>query len=104
MQKNQPVPCFNGKLKLVPLTQIELPPSNTRKQIDAAKLKNLTASIKRQGVLQPILVRQLSGTNGHTRYEIIAGERRFARRRKPDSVRFPRTSARWMRHRASAPT
>lgn len=77
MQKNQPVPCFNGKLKLVPLTQIELPPSNTRKQIDAAKLKNLTASIKQQGVLQPILVRQLSGTNGHTRYEIIAGERRF---------------------------
>ncbi len=71
------IAALTGKLKSIPLTQIELPANNTRKQIDAAKLKGLAASIKQKGVLQPILLRQLSGTNGHTRYEIIAGERRF---------------------------
>ena len=68
---------LTGKQKAVPLTQIELPTNNTRKQMNAAKFKGLVASVKEHGVLQPILVRQLSGTNGHTRYEIIAGERRF---------------------------
>lgn len=68
---------LTGKQKSVPLTQIELPAHNTRKQINAAKFKGLVASIKQHGVLQPILVRQLSGTNGHARYQIIAGERRF---------------------------
>lgn len=71
------IEALTGKQKSVPLTQIELPANNTRKQIDAAKLKGLAASIKQHGLLQPILVRQLSGTNGHTRYQIIAGERRF---------------------------
>ncbi len=66
-----------GKQKAVPLTQIELPPSNTRKYLDAAKLKELTISIKQQGVLSPILLRQVSGSNGHAQYQIIAGERRF---------------------------
>lgn len=71
------IAALTGKLKSIPLTQIELPAHNTRKEINAAKLKGLIASIKQQGVLLPILVRQLSGTNGHARYEIIAGERRF---------------------------
>ena len=66
-----------GKQKAVPLTQIELPTNNTRKHIDAAKLKELTASVKQDGVLQPILLRQVSGSNGHAHYQIVAGERRF---------------------------
>ena len=68
---------LTGKQKAVPLTQIELPANNTRKEINAAKFKGLVASIKQDGVLQPILLRPLSGSNGHTRYQIIAGERRF---------------------------
>ena len=41
--------------------------------MDQASLEELAASIKAQGVMQPILVRPLEGG----RYEIIAGERRW---------------------------
>jgi len=44
-----------------------------RSYMDEASLKDLAASIKAQGIMQPILVRQLAN-NG---YEIIAGERRW---------------------------
>ncbi len=44
-----------------------------RSQMDQASLDELAASIKVQGVIQPILVRQLKDGG----YEIIAGERRW---------------------------
>ncbi len=44
-----------------------------RSHMDEASLNDLAASIKAQGIMQPILVRQLAD-NG---YEIIAGERRW---------------------------
>ncbi|WP_185984194.1 ParB/RepB/Spo0J family partition protein [Aureimonas mangrovi] len=50
-------------------------PKNPRRQFTQADLDDLTASIKVHGVVQPILVRQLSG--GETGYEIVAGERRW---------------------------
>jgi ParB family transcriptional regulator, chromosome partitioning protein len=45
--------------------------------MDEGALNELAASIKSQGVMQPVLVRPVGGSNGSTRYEIIAGERRF---------------------------
>ncbi len=44
-----------------------------RSYMDPASLEELAASIKSQGVMQPILVRQLEDES----YEIIAGERRW---------------------------
>jgi ParB family chromosome partitioning protein len=44
-----------------------------RTSMDKASLAELAESIKARGVMQPVLVRQVSG--GH--YEIIAGERRW---------------------------
>jgi ParB family transcriptional regulator, chromosome partitioning protein len=44
-----------------------------RRTIDQAKLAELAESIKAQGVIQPIVVRDLGGR----RFEIIAGERRW---------------------------
>jgi ParB family chromosome partitioning protein len=44
-----------------------------RAEIEEAPLAELAASIKQQGLLQPLIVREVS--NG--RYEIIAGERRW---------------------------
>jgi ParB family transcriptional regulator, chromosome partitioning protein len=46
-----------------------------RRRFDDAALAELAASIKSQGIMQPIVVRKVDGTN--TRHEIIAGERRF---------------------------
>lgn len=44
-----------------------------RSQMDEVSLNDLASSIKAQGVMQPILVRQLADSS----YEIIAGERRW---------------------------
>jgi len=46
-----------------------------RKYFDSAALSELAVSIKNQGIIQPLLVRQLPGMP--QRYEIVAGERRW---------------------------
>ena len=40
-------------------------------------LENLADSIRAQGVVQPIVVRPISGKGSEQRYEIVAGERRW---------------------------
>lgn len=57
----------------VKLADITANPGQPRRRFDEGKLKELAASIKEQGVLQPILLRPV----GHGKYEIVAGERRF---------------------------
>src|SRR3989337_2904024 len=44
-----------------------------RSKMDEASLNDLASSIRAQGIMQPILVRQLADSS----YEIIAGERRW---------------------------
>tara|TARA_Y100001935_G_scaffold193296_1_gene161351 strand:- start:328 stop:1167 length:840 start_codon:yes stop_codon:yes gene_type:complete len=46
-----------------------------RKIFDEASLKDLISSIKERGMIQPIIVR--SANNDKTKFEIIAGERRW---------------------------
>jgi ParB family chromosome partitioning protein len=48
-----------------------------RTRMDEGALYELAESIKVQGVMQPILVRQLATGPNAGKYEIIAGERRF---------------------------
>jgi ParB family chromosome partitioning protein len=45
-----------------------------RTHMDSASLEELAASIRAQGLMQPILVRPVGGVD---RYEIVAGERRW---------------------------
>lgn len=56
----------------LPLSQIKPNKGQPRKKFDQQSLENLSDSIKKNGVLQPILVRK-KGAN----YEIVAGERRY---------------------------
>ena len=48
-----------------------------RTQMDSASLEELAASIRVQGLMQPILVRPIGDKSGDDRFEIIAGERRW---------------------------
>ena len=48
-----------------------------RTRMDEGALYELAESIKAQGILQPILVRQLARGENQGKYEIVAGERRF---------------------------
>jgi len=60
-----------------------------RTRMDEGALYELAESIKTQGIMQPILVRQL-GSGEHTgKYEIIAGERRFRAARIAGLDRVP---------------
>lgn len=59
-----------------------------RTRMDEGALNDLADSIRAQGVMQPILVRPLSGEDaGH--YEIIAGERRFRAAQLAGLVELP---------------
>ena len=48
-----------------------------RTRMDEGALYELAESIRAQGIMQPILVRRLTGGDNMGKYEIIAGERRF---------------------------
>jgi len=50
-----------------------------RKKFDEESLRELTSSIKSRGIIQPIIVRN---SDGETKYEIIAGERRWVAAQK----------------------
>jgi ParB family chromosome partitioning protein len=49
-------------------------PNQPRRDFTAAALDDLAASIRQKGVLQPLIVRPIAGTD---RFEIVAGERRW---------------------------
>lgn len=57
----------------LPIAAITANPNQPRREFSEAALKDLSESIKSQGVLQPVLVRPL----GDDRYELVAGERRL---------------------------
>ena len=57
------------------LSEIKPNPYQPRKDFDKENLQDLTNSIKERGVIQPIIVRKSS--SGDSKYEIIAGERRW---------------------------
>lgn len=48
-----------------------------RTQMDSTSLEELAASIRVQGLMQPILVRPVGDQLGEDRFEIVAGERRW---------------------------
>ncbi len=66
-----------GTTSTVPMTQLQAGRYQPRTRMDEGALNELAASIKEQGVMQPILIRPVGQKNGAESYEIIAGERRF---------------------------
>ena len=62
----------SGALREVPLDQISPNPFQPRREFDPAAMKELVDSIGASGLLQPPVVRSVG-----SRYELIAGERRF---------------------------
>jgi len=62
-----------GSVAQISLDHIESNPFQPRTDFDPETLAELSASIKEQGIIQPITVRKL----GYDRYQIISGERRY---------------------------
>ena len=63
----------NNVIKKINISQISPNPSQPRKNFRNDDLKELASSIKNQGLIQPIIVKQLSPDQ----FQIIAGERRW---------------------------
>lgn len=64
---------INDNIIRVNLNNIKANPYQPRQFFDEEQLQSLAASIKRKGVLQPILVQRLPGGG----YQLVAGERRM---------------------------
>jgi len=61
------------ELRQIPIDQLQRGKYQPRTHMNTEALEELAASIKAQGVVQPIVVRPLAAGN----YEIVAGERRW---------------------------
>jgi ParB family chromosome partitioning protein len=74
-----------GSLMNLPVTVIQPNPRQPRSHFDEEALAALTASIREVGILQPVLVRQISEQH----YELIAGERRWRAARRAGLATVP---------------
>lgn len=66
-------PAITGSTSSIAIDKIETNPFQPRTDFDEQALKELSESIRQQGIIQPITVRKL----GYDKYQIISGERRF---------------------------
>ncbi len=69
----EPIPEHLEEFASIPLDQIHPAQNQPRDVFDPEKLKELSASIRAHGIIQPITVLK----EGKDRYRIIAGERRW---------------------------
>lgn len=76
---NAPEPIVTEGIQTIRVARIGASPTNPRKHFDQAALDELAESIRRHGVLQPILVRpnpdRMRGPREE--FEIVSGERRW---------------------------
>lgn len=74
-----PAPAQSGESRGVPLSlavaNIQPNPFQPRREFKPEELAELEASLKANGLLQPVTVRAVAGHAGH--YELVAGERRL---------------------------
>src|SRR5271166_3542499 len=69
----------------VPITALAESATNPRKRFDAKSLEELAASFKTQGILAPLLVRELE----ESKYEVVAGARRLRAAKLAELEKLP---------------
>lgn len=74
-----------GELRLLPIQQIKAGKYQPRRHWNDEALDELAASIKAQGLIQPVVVRAI----GKNSYELIAGERRWRAAQRASMSEIP---------------
>ena len=75
----------NHEYRSVPITALAESATNPRKRFDAKSLDELAASFKTQGILAPLLVRELA----ENKYEVVAGARRLRAAKLAELEKLP---------------
>ena len=65
--------AISNEYRSVPISTLVESATNPRKRFDEKNLEELSASMKAQGILAPLLVRELE----ESKYEVVAGARRL---------------------------
>lgn len=76
-----------GEITMIALENLKPGRFNPRKHFDENAISELSESIRRQGILQPIGVRKIDGSDNN--YEIVYGERRFRASKEADLMKIP---------------
>ena len=88
-QNNNEKTPKNQAILRVPLDNIKRNEFQPRINFDETKLNELASSIKQNGIIQPIAVRQMKGSSES--YQIVAGERRWLAAQKAGLHEIPVT-------------
>ena len=72
MSKETPAAVVSPDFQEVPIGKIEPNPYQPRREFDESQLVDLAESIQSEGLIQPIVVRQIDGG-----FQLIAGERQW---------------------------
>ena len=71
--------------RLVPIEHVSRNPNNPRRAFDKSELEELASSIRKHGIVQPVVVRTMATDS----FEIIAGERRWRAAQLAGLVEIP---------------
>lgn len=71
---------------LIAIDRISPNPNNPRQAFDETDLRELSQSLQKHGLMQPVIVRPVKNTNN---FEIIAGERRWRAAHSADLTEIP---------------
>jgi len=74
----------------IPIERIDANPHQPRRIFDSAEIEQLSQSIQRHGLLQPVVVRAVPETSPQ-RYELVVGERRWRASKLAGLERLPAT-------------
>ena len=73
------------QIQHIPVSQIRPNPKQPRQRFDQKRLEQLAASIRQDGIMQPVIVRRADAGE----YELVAGERRWRAARLADLESVP---------------
>ena len=77
-------PAGDASLRTLPVELVHRSPYQPRRQVNPEALEELADSIRRQGVIQPVVVRRVEGE-----YQLIAGERRWRAAQQAGLLEIP---------------
>jgi ParB family chromosome partitioning protein len=75
----------DSEYRNLPIAQLQESPTNPRRRFDERAMEELTASVRSQGVLQPLLVRPRK----EDKFEIVIGARRFRAAQRAERTEIP---------------